>query len=174
MGVQGLWTLIEPCGRRVNIEALTNKRLAVGTPSESSLFDSYMIHQVVHLDIPHDLQSSNELERRSLSAVYKIVIYKYKSAGAQPSPLNSAKSQVCCCRCIHMAVPVHADNARCTRRDAAQRPHPGLLQAHLQVCPSASSQAEFDRPLDAPRQGVCFQDWGKPWGTSSLDSRMLP
>jgi hypothetical protein len=33
MGVQGLWTLIEPCGRRVNIEALTNKRLAVGTHS---------------------------------------------------------------------------------------------------------------------------------------------
>ncbi len=30
MGVQSLWTLLEPCGRRVNIEALTNKRLAVG------------------------------------------------------------------------------------------------------------------------------------------------
>lgn len=31
MGVQGLWPLLEPVGRRVNIEALTNKRLAVGT-----------------------------------------------------------------------------------------------------------------------------------------------
>jgi hypothetical protein len=30
MGVQSLWTLLEPCGRRVNIEALTNKKLAVG------------------------------------------------------------------------------------------------------------------------------------------------
>lgn len=30
MGVQGLWVLLEPVGRRVNIEALTNKRLAVG------------------------------------------------------------------------------------------------------------------------------------------------
>ena len=30
MGVQGLWPLLEPVGRRVNIEALTNKRLAVG------------------------------------------------------------------------------------------------------------------------------------------------
>ncbi|KAK9904154.1 hypothetical protein WJX75_005482 [Coccomyxa subellipsoidea] len=29
MGVQGLWVLLEPVGRRVNIEALTNKRLAV-------------------------------------------------------------------------------------------------------------------------------------------------
>ncbi|KAL0021716.1 hypothetical protein WJX79_006455 [Trebouxia sp. C0005] len=29
MGVQGLWPLLEPVGRRVNIEALTNKRLAV-------------------------------------------------------------------------------------------------------------------------------------------------
>ena len=30
MGVTGLWQLLEPVGRRVNIEALTNKRLAVG------------------------------------------------------------------------------------------------------------------------------------------------
>lgn len=30
MGVQGLWTLLEPVGRRVNIEAIANKRLAVG------------------------------------------------------------------------------------------------------------------------------------------------
>ena len=30
MGVQGLWVLLEPVGRRVNIEALTNKRLAIG------------------------------------------------------------------------------------------------------------------------------------------------
>lgn len=30
MGVQGLWTLLEPVGRRINIEAIQNKRLAVG------------------------------------------------------------------------------------------------------------------------------------------------
>jgi hypothetical protein len=30
MGVQGLWSLLEPVGRRVNIEAIQNKRLAVG------------------------------------------------------------------------------------------------------------------------------------------------
>ena len=30
MGVQGLWTLLEPCGRRINIEAISNKKLAVG------------------------------------------------------------------------------------------------------------------------------------------------
>ena len=30
MGVHGLWPLLEPVGRRVNIEALTNKKLAVG------------------------------------------------------------------------------------------------------------------------------------------------
>ena len=30
MGVKGLWPLLEPVGRRVNIEALTNKCLAVG------------------------------------------------------------------------------------------------------------------------------------------------
>lgn len=30
MGVSGLWTLLEPVGRRVNIETLTNKRLAIG------------------------------------------------------------------------------------------------------------------------------------------------
>jgi DNA excision repair protein ERCC-5 len=30
MGVQSLWTLLEPVGRRINIEALANKRLAVG------------------------------------------------------------------------------------------------------------------------------------------------
>jgi DNA excision repair protein ERCC-5 len=30
MGVQGLWTLLEPVGRRVNIEAIANKRLAIG------------------------------------------------------------------------------------------------------------------------------------------------
>lgn len=30
MGVHGLWQLLEPVGRRVNIEAIANKRLAVG------------------------------------------------------------------------------------------------------------------------------------------------
>jgi hypothetical protein len=30
MGVKGLWTVLEPVGRRVNIEAISNKRLAVG------------------------------------------------------------------------------------------------------------------------------------------------
>lgn len=30
MGVKGLWQLLEPAGRRINIEALQNKKLAVG------------------------------------------------------------------------------------------------------------------------------------------------
>lgn len=30
MGVKDLWQLLEPVGRRINIEALTNKQLAVG------------------------------------------------------------------------------------------------------------------------------------------------
>ena len=30
MGVHQLWSLLEPVGRRVNIEALRNKKLAVG------------------------------------------------------------------------------------------------------------------------------------------------
>ena len=30
MGVTGLWALLEPVGRRINIESLTNKRVAVG------------------------------------------------------------------------------------------------------------------------------------------------
>jgi hypothetical protein len=30
MGVKGLWALLEPCGRRVNVEALQNKCFAVG------------------------------------------------------------------------------------------------------------------------------------------------
>lgn len=30
MGVKGLWTLLEPVGRRIDIEAISNKRLAVG------------------------------------------------------------------------------------------------------------------------------------------------
>ena len=29
MGVKGLWTLLEPTGRRVNIEALGGRRVAV-------------------------------------------------------------------------------------------------------------------------------------------------
>jgi hypothetical protein len=32
MGVKDLWQLLEPVGRRVNIETLTNKRLAIGAP----------------------------------------------------------------------------------------------------------------------------------------------
>jgi DNA excision repair protein ERCC-5 len=30
MGVTGLWPLLEPVGRRINVEALSNKRLAIG------------------------------------------------------------------------------------------------------------------------------------------------
>ena len=33
MGVHSLWSLLEPVGRRVNIEAISNKRLAVGEPT---------------------------------------------------------------------------------------------------------------------------------------------
>ena len=29
MGVQGLWTLLEPCGKRVNVEKLSNRKVAV-------------------------------------------------------------------------------------------------------------------------------------------------
>ena len=29
MGVQGLWTLVEPVGRQINVEALGGKRMAV-------------------------------------------------------------------------------------------------------------------------------------------------
>jgi len=30
MGVTGLWSLAEPVGRRISVQALANKRLAVG------------------------------------------------------------------------------------------------------------------------------------------------
>lgn len=30
MGVQGLWELLAPVGRRVSVETLANKRLAIG------------------------------------------------------------------------------------------------------------------------------------------------
>ena len=36
MGVKGLWPLLEPVGRRISIEALQNKRLAVGEASSLS------------------------------------------------------------------------------------------------------------------------------------------
>lgn len=39
MGVQGLWVLLEPVGRRVNIEALTNKRLAIGALCTSTEYN---------------------------------------------------------------------------------------------------------------------------------------
>lgn len=45
MGVHGLWPLLEPVGRRVNIEALTNKKLAVG---EEKVFIS-KIHTILSL-----------------------------------------------------------------------------------------------------------------------------
>ena len=32
MGVKSLWQLLEPVGKRINIEALQGKKLAVGEP----------------------------------------------------------------------------------------------------------------------------------------------
>ena len=43
MGVQGLWPLLEPVGRRVNIEALTNKRLAVGAGATCRCFPKALL-----------------------------------------------------------------------------------------------------------------------------------
>ncbi len=37
MGVQGLWSLLEPVGRRINIEALANKKVAVGEPEDPAM-----------------------------------------------------------------------------------------------------------------------------------------
>lgn len=39
MGVSGLWTLLEPCGRRIDIKALRGKRLAIGTFILKSMYD---------------------------------------------------------------------------------------------------------------------------------------
>ena len=38
MGVTGLWTLLEPVGRRINIEAISGKSLAVGALFEACGF----------------------------------------------------------------------------------------------------------------------------------------
>ena len=40
MGVTGLWPLLEPVGRRINVEALSNKRLAIGKRSESGFLSA--------------------------------------------------------------------------------------------------------------------------------------
>lgn len=48
MGVQGLWPLLEPVGRRVNIEALTNKRLAVGVLCRTFRFLAVLVCAVMH------------------------------------------------------------------------------------------------------------------------------
>ena len=48
MGVKDLWQLLEPVGRRVNIETLTNKRLAIGALSEghsSSAATARLVHR---------------------------------------------------------------------------------------------------------------------------------
>lgn len=36
MGVHGLWELLAPVGRRVSVETLAGKKLAIGTPLTSS------------------------------------------------------------------------------------------------------------------------------------------
>lgn len=33
MGVHGLWELLAPVGRRVSVETLAGKKLAIGTPN---------------------------------------------------------------------------------------------------------------------------------------------
>lgn len=38
MGVHGLWELLAPVGRRVSVETLAGKTLAVGTPSNPNTF----------------------------------------------------------------------------------------------------------------------------------------
>ena len=35
MGVTGLWPLLEPVGRRVNIETLAGKKVAIGEEEEA-------------------------------------------------------------------------------------------------------------------------------------------
>lgn len=37
MGVHGLWELLAPVGRRVSVETLAGKRLAIGTPLTQTL-----------------------------------------------------------------------------------------------------------------------------------------
>jgi len=37
MGVMGLWPLLEPVGRRVNIETLAGKKVAIGEEGVSCL-----------------------------------------------------------------------------------------------------------------------------------------
>lgn len=38
MGVTGLWPLLEPVGRRVNIETLAGKKVAIGKQTKRRLF----------------------------------------------------------------------------------------------------------------------------------------
>lgn len=55
MGVHGLWPLLEPVGRRINIEAITNKRLAVGKGLHAMLgaalaiLANHAVHACAHM-----------------------------------------------------------------------------------------------------------------------------
>lgn len=46
MGVQGLWELLAPVGRRVSVEALGGKRLAVGEVADILRSDDLVINEL--------------------------------------------------------------------------------------------------------------------------------
>lgn len=109
MGVKGLWQLLEPAGRRINIEALQNKKLAVGAP--------LLLYMHMPLQLP---PAAPILRSPSLPCVSQLIS---RQTFHRPRPR----------RCLHLAVPVCQGHARRSRRAAARGGGGGLLPPHLQV-----------------------------------------
>ena len=104
MGVTGLWPLLEPVGRRISIEALQNKWLAIG-------------------ECP-GVWSRAELARPTAAAAAALLAHATCPPPLPPPPLS---------RCLRMAVSVHPRHARRQGRPHTQRTHTGLLSPHLPV-----------------------------------------
>lgn len=87
MGVKDLWQLLEPVGRRINIEALTNKHLAVGTIRGHHLLFAAMYTLASHACASHDHCSYHVITALGLTLTAD-------------------------CRCVDMVAPVHQSHAQ--------------------------------------------------------------
>jgi hypothetical protein len=96
MGVKGLWPLLEPVGRRISIEALQNKRLAVGEQAQCARSLRLQSHCYAEAPAPPD-----------------------KVAPWLPTPVRHCRRRrrlvlLAClplCRCLDLALPIHPGHA---------------------------------------------------------------
>lgn len=106
MGVTGLWPLLEPVGRRINVEALSNKRLAIGKRERARMLGG-VPQSALRFRAARTARRASRAGRLGLGWMADSLLHLPLKASAPPKslsrPSRSRQKTACACPFTHAA-----------------------------------------------------------------------